>query len=127
VIKTAAASPLASTANPATAAKLEKLKAAAHQFEAVFARQMISSMRSANIGEDILGSDAQNQFRDMSDAKLADSMADKGTFGIAQLLIKQFSGQVAGSATAAANAEKAGAVAEATKSTALADAARATK
>jgi flagellar protein FlgJ len=125
VIKTAAASPLASTANPATAAKLEKLKAAAHQFEAVFARQMISSMRSANIGEDILGSDAQNQFRDMSDAKLADSMADKGTFGIAQLLIKQFSGQVAGSATA--NAEKAGAVAEATKSTALADAARATK
>lgn len=125
MIKTAAASPLASTANPATAAKLEKLKAAAHQFEAVFARQMISSMRSANIGEDILGSDAQNQFRDMSDAKLADSMADKGTFGIAQLLIKQFSGQVAGSATA--NAEKAGAVAEATKSTALADAARATK
>lgn len=68
----------------------EQLKAAAQQFEAVFLRQMIGSMRQANLGDDLLGSDATNQFRDMSDAKLADDMSKKGSFGIAEMLLKQF-------------------------------------
>ncbi len=59
----------------------------AQQFEAIFLRQMIASMRSPSLGDDLFGSDASNQFRDMSDARLADSMA--GQFGIAQLLEKQ--------------------------------------
>jgi peptidoglycan hydrolase FlgJ len=59
----------------------------AKQFEAIFLRQMIASMRSPSLGDDLFGSDASNQFRDMSDARLADSMA--GKFGIAQLLEKQ--------------------------------------
>jgi peptidoglycan hydrolase FlgJ len=68
--------------------KGEDLKAAAKQFEAIFLRQMIASMRSPSLGDDLFGSDASNQFRDMSDARLADSMA--GKFGIAQMLEKQF-------------------------------------
>ena len=59
----------------------------AKQFEAIFLRQMIASMRSPSLGDDLFGSDASNQFRDMSDARLADSMA--GQFGIARLLEKQ--------------------------------------
>ena len=59
----------------------------AKQFEAIFLRQMIASMRSPSLGDDLFGSDASNQFRDMSDARLADSMA--GKFGIAKLLEKQ--------------------------------------
>ena len=59
----------------------------AKQFEAIFLRQMIAAMRSPSLGDDIFGSDASNQFRDMSDARLADTMA--GSFGIAQLLEKQ--------------------------------------
>jgi peptidoglycan hydrolase FlgJ len=59
----------------------------AQQFEAIFLRQMIASMRSPSLGDELFGSDASNQFRDMSDARLADSMA--GQFGIAQLLEKQ--------------------------------------
>ncbi|WP_380872559.1 hypothetical protein ACFB49_34840 [Sphingomonas sp. DBB INV C78] len=70
------------------------LKKAAQQFEAVFLRQMISSMRSASLGEDILGSSASDQFRDMSDARTADSMAEKGALGIAEMLMKQFVPQV---------------------------------
>ena len=62
--------------------------AAAKQFEAIFLRQMIASMRAPSLGDDLFGSDASDQFRDMSDARLADSMA--GGFGIAQLLEKQF-------------------------------------
>ncbi len=70
--------------------KREQLKAAAEAFEAVFLRQMIGSMRQAKLGEDILGGSASDQFREMADAKLADNMAEKGSFGIAELLLKQF-------------------------------------
>lgn len=63
------------------------LKQTAQQFEAIFLRQMIASMRAPSIGDDLFGSDASNQFRDMSDARLADSMA--GQFGIAALIETQ--------------------------------------
>ena len=66
------------------------LKKAAQQFEAIFLRQMISSMRSASLGEDMLGSTAGDQFRDMADARTADSMAEKGSLGIAEMLMRQF-------------------------------------
>ena len=72
--------------------KREQLKAAAQAFEAVFLRQMIGSMREASLGEDIMGGRSAEQFRDMSDAKLADSMAQTGSFGVAELLLKQFDG-----------------------------------
>jgi Rod binding domain-containing protein len=70
----------------------EQLKTAAKAFEAVFVRQMIGSMRQAKLAEDdlMLGGSATDTFREMSDAKLADSMARKGSFGIAEMLLKQF-------------------------------------
>jgi flagellar protein FlgJ len=61
---------------------------------------MISSMRQASLGDDILGSDASNQFRDMGDARTADEMAKRGTLGVAEMLLKQFTPQVT-AATAA--------------------------
>nr|WP_295373307.1 rod-binding protein [uncultured Sphingosinicella sp.] len=70
--------------------KRAQLAKAAEAFEAVFLRQMIGSMRQAKLGDDILGGSASDQFRDMADAKLADNMAEKGSFGIAELLLKQF-------------------------------------
>ncbi len=77
--------PAAATSGPvAPAATLRK---AAQQFEAVFIRQMIGAMRTPSLGDDLFGSDASKQFRDMADARLADSMA--GRFGIATLLEKQ--------------------------------------
>ncbi len=86
--------PVSATPAPA-AAEQAKLKTAAKAFEAVFLRQMIGSMRAAGLGDDLLGSSASDQFRDMGDARLADSMADKGQFGIAELLLKQFGGKAA--------------------------------
>ncbi|RJF94187.1 hypothetical protein D3876_02485 [Sphingomonas cavernae] len=50
---------------------------------------MIGSMRASSLGDDLFGSEATNQFREMSDARLADSMAEKGAFGIAEMLISQ--------------------------------------
>ena len=102
MINTAASSTTPTTAvatDPAKAKQLEKLKGAAQQFEAVFLRQMMSSMRAASLGDDILGSDAANQFRDMSDARTADEMAKRGTLGVAEMLLKQFTPRVTGSTT----------------------------
>jgi len=72
------------------AAHNAEMRKAAQAFEAVFLRQMISTMRSATPGESLLGSDAGNQFRDLMDSRLADDMAGKQKFGIASMLLKQF-------------------------------------
>ncbi|WP_017672641.1 rod-binding protein [Blastomonas sp. AAP53] len=74
----------------ASADKKAELTKAAESFEAIFLRQMIGAMRSATGGDTLLGSSASDQFRDMMDARLADDMADKQSFGIAEMVLKQF-------------------------------------
>lgn len=66
-----------------------KLRKAAEAFEAVMLRQMMASMRKAKLGDDILGSSATDNFREMADARVADSMAALRQFGIADLVEKQ--------------------------------------
>ncbi len=70
----------------------DDLRSAAKAFEAIFLRQMIGTMRSASLAEDMFGNQATEQFRDMQDAKMADAMAGNSKFGIAELLLKQFEG-----------------------------------
>ena len=78
------------TGGEAGAERQQGLRQAAQAFEAVFIRQLIGSMRNARLAEDPFGSQATEQFRDMADGRLADSMSEQGTFGIAQMLIAQF-------------------------------------
>jgi flagellar protein FlgJ len=87
---------------PTTEAQRNALRGAAQQFEAVFLRQMIGSMRQAHLADDPFGSQATEQFREMSDASLADSMSHQGVFGIAQMLLAQFDRHVAAPAAPAA-------------------------
>ena len=87
--------------DPTTQAQRNALRGAAQQFEAVFLRQMIGSMRQAHLADDMFGSQATDQFRDMADANLADSMSHQGVFGIAQMLLAQFDRNAAAPATAA--------------------------
>jgi flagellar protein FlgJ len=91
-----------STASP----EIAKLKKAAHAFEAVFLRQMIGSMRSAGLGDGIFDSEATQQFQEMSDAKTADVMAEKGAFGIADMLVKQYGARLAATVAPAAAGEQ---------------------
>lgn len=70
------------------------LQKAAQQFEAIFLRQMIGAMRSSSLGDGLLDSSASDQFRDMADARTADSMAQTGSLGIADMLLRQFGGTV---------------------------------
>jgi flagellar protein FlgJ len=97
--------------DPTTQAQRNALRGAAQQFEAVFLRQMIGSMRQAHLADDMFGSQATDQFRDMSDANLADSMSHQGVFGIAQMLLAQFDRHAAATpaATAGQNAAAANA------------------
>lgn len=83
-----------STGNAATGgAKRADLAKAAEQFEAIFLRQMMGAMRSASLSEGLTDSSATDQFRDMADARTADSMAKTGSLGIAELLLSQFGGK----------------------------------
>lgn len=84
------------------ATELDQLKAAAKQFEAIFTRQMMKSMRDAKLSEDdLFGSDATDQFRDMQDSNFADNLAGKGALGIADLLVRQFQSRVSKTAPTA--------------------------
>ncbi len=102
MIQSVSPSPLAATPDAQATAQQTKLKSAAQAFEAVFLRQMIGAMRQAGPGDGMLDNDASNQFRDMADSKMADSMAQKGVLGIAEMLLKQV-GPIAAKAAGGTN------------------------
>jgi peptidoglycan hydrolase FlgJ len=58
------------------------LDKAGAQFEAVFVKMMLASMRKASLGEDLFQSKALDQFRDMQDTKTAEGMAAGAPIGI---------------------------------------------
>ena len=97
---------IATNAAKAAPAELAKLKKVAGQFEAVFLRQMIGSMRSSSLGDGIFDSSATKQFQDMADGKTADVMAGKGVLHIADLLVKQLGARLNPTVEQAADASK---------------------
>ncbi|MET0362757.1 MAG: rod-binding protein [Sphingobium sp.] len=88
----------------AAADEKAKLLKTAKAFEAVFVRQLIGSMRSAGFGDDLTGSSATEQFQEMSDAKTADNLSEKGTLGIAEMLLSRLTPKGAPKSTASAAA-----------------------
>lgn len=88
-----AAAPVDPAVAAERAAKREELEKVAKGFEAIFVRQMLSKMRSANLAEGIDNSSGVEQFREMSDARMADELSSKGGLGIAQLLLQQLDKQ----------------------------------
>ena len=79
-------SPSLGTTSPASAKRQDEIQSMAADFEAIFVRQMLKTMRTSSLGEGLFDSQGTEQFRDMQDAKVAESMAQQGVFGIAQLL-----------------------------------------
>ena len=77
------------------------LRKAAEAFEAVILRQLMASMRQAKLADDIFGSSATDNFREMADARTADSLASMRQFGIADMVEQQFRGQLGGLAARA--------------------------
>lgn len=84
-----AASSINAAKPPAKAGQANaEVKAMAADFEAIFVRQMLSTMRTSSLGEGLFDSQATEEFRDMQDAQLAKNMAQKGVFGVAELLTR---------------------------------------
>jgi flagellar protein FlgJ len=73
----------ADTSRLATKDNLDK---AAAQFEALFINQMLKSARAAKLGDGLFDSEALNQFQDMQDAKLSETMAVHTPMGIGKAL-----------------------------------------
>jgi flagellar protein FlgJ len=90
----------------------QAIRAAAKQFESLFTRMMLKSMREASFGDPLFGSDQQNFYRDMGDDQLAGELSKGRGLGLADMLIQQLTragllpqgSKVAGGAPAATTA-----------------------
>jgi flagellar protein FlgJ len=67
-------------------ATAENLQKAGQQFEAVFTGMMLKSMRQAKLAEPLFDSRAVDTFRDMQDAKVAETMAAHQPMGIGKAM-----------------------------------------
>jgi len=74
----------------------DRLKEACQQFEAVFLNMMLQSMRATVPKSDLFGADQGKEiFESMLDQKLSENMAKAGETGLADMLYRQLSTQVA--------------------------------
>lgn len=64
----------------------DNLAKAAAQFEAIFINQMLKSARAAKLDDGLFDSEAIDQFRDMQDAKLSETIALHTPMGIGKAL-----------------------------------------
>ena len=67
-------------------ANADNLKAAGERFEAIFVNMMLTSMRKASLGEGLFDTKTVEQFRDMQDTKLAETMAQTTPIGIGKAM-----------------------------------------
>jgi peptidoglycan hydrolase FlgJ len=69
----------------------EALREVARQFEAIFTKMMLESMRAASFGDPLFGSDQGDMYQDMMDDQLAIEMSQGKGLGLADMLIRQLS------------------------------------
>ena len=67
------------------------LRETAKQFEALFIQMMMKSMRDASFKSDLLQSDSQDTYQEMFDKEVSVSLAQRGGFGLADMLTQQLS------------------------------------
>ena len=80
------------------------LREVARQFESIFTKMMLDSMRSASFGDPMFGSDQADMYQDMMDDQMAIQLSSGRGIGLADMLIRQLgqgAGAVSGARTAA--------------------------
>jgi peptidoglycan hydrolase FlgJ len=82
------------------------LREVARQFESIFTKMMLDSMRSASFGDPLFGSDQADMYQGMMDDQMAVHLTTGRGIGLADMLIRQLSqgGTGANAAFDAANA-----------------------
>lgn len=96
VSSTSSAMPAVATASVTTAPSPEraKLREAAQGFEAIFVRQMLSTARQTDFGNDLFGGQADDTFKQMRDERFAEIASKAGSFGLATQLEAQLAGRI---------------------------------
>ena len=70
---------------------LQKLKAVAEQFEAVFVEELLKTSRNSELKSGLLNSSHTETYEEMLHREFSLSAAQNSTFGIAEALTEQFS------------------------------------
>ena len=65
------------------------LREVARQFESIFTKMMLDSMRSASFGDPLFGSDQSDMYQDMMDDQMAVQLSSGRGIGLADMLIRQ--------------------------------------
>jgi flagellar protein FlgJ len=65
------------------------LREVARQFESIFTKMMLDSMRSASFGDPMFGSDQADMYQDMMDDQMAVQLSSGRGIGLADMLIRQ--------------------------------------
>ncbi len=65
------------------------LKEVASEFETIFVKMMMKSMRSASFGDELFDSESAKFYRDMYDDQLSQNLSKNGGIGLADVLVKQ--------------------------------------
>jgi Rod binding domain-containing protein len=86
--------------NATTQRKMDELRKAAQDFEAVFIAQLLSQMRRSMAPPSSLlnGGNAEETFRSLMDQEIGKSVARRGRFGIADAIYRQLSKNAVNSA-----------------------------
>jgi len=69
----------------------QALREVARQFEAVFVKMMLKSMRDASFGDPLFDSETSEFYRDMYDHQLSLELTKSGSIGLADMLVRQLS------------------------------------
>ncbi|SJL82294.1 flagellar assembly peptidoglycan hydrolase FlgJ [Vibrio palustris] len=71
----------------------EALKSAASQFESIFTNMMLKSMRDANkaFKSGLFDSHTEDMYRQMRDEQMVSQLSEKGSLGLADMIVKQLS------------------------------------
>jgi flagellar protein FlgJ len=69
----------------------ETVRKVAQQFESIFAKMVLSSMRQASFGDSLFGSDQQQFYQGMFDDQLAVELTKGKGLGLADMLVQQLS------------------------------------
>jgi peptidoglycan hydrolase FlgJ len=72
-----------------------ELRMAAEGFEEMFLLQFLKAARATSLGDDIMGSSAVDKTRDLFDAEIARSSANRTGLGIADAVERQFTPYIA--------------------------------
>lgn len=74
----------------------QALQKVAKQFESMYIKMMLKSMRKASMGDPMFDSDAGKMYRDMFDNQLAINLSEHGGFGLAKMLMQQLQRYIPG-------------------------------